>query len=75
MKAGDKVRLTTVPPNIPEGDTDLPTKATFDRCLGHEFVVNGFNEIGWVEIEISEVTGLVGETIWVETDYLEQIST
>jgi len=70
MKTGDKVRLIAIPANLPEGDADLPTKAIFNQCLEQDFVIQGFNEIGWAEIEIAAVTETVGETIWVETDCL-----
>jgi hypothetical protein len=75
MKIGDKVRLIGIPVGVPEGDSDLPTKKTFERCLGHAFVIIGFNEIGWAEIEITPVTGSVGEALWVEPEFLQLIST
>lgn len=71
MKIGDKVRLIAVPPNIPVGDDQLPTRALFDSCLGKEFEICGFNEIGWAEIVVQSVTGKTGETIWVEPEFLE----
>jgi hypothetical protein len=46
MKIGDKVRLIALPPDLPVGDADLPTKAVFRKCAGHDFVVVGFNDIG-----------------------------
>ena len=74
VQVGDAVRLVSVPPDIPKGDADLPTQATFQRCVGHEFVIAGFNEIGWAEIDIESFTGRLGETIWVEPDSLELVS-
>jgi hypothetical protein len=74
VKIGDTVRLTSVPADVPEGDADLPTKKRFQQCLGHVFVIAGFNEIGWAELEITSVTGSVGETIWVEPEFLELVS-
>jgi hypothetical protein len=74
MKIGDKVRLVGIPVGVPEGDVHLPTKKTFERCMGHAFVISGFNEIGWAEIEITSVTGSVGEAIWVEPECLQLIS-
>lgn len=67
-------RLTGIPANVPEGDVALPTKARFLQCLGREFVIAGFNEIGWAELEIQSVTGSEGETIWVEPEFLELVS-
>jgi hypothetical protein len=73
MRIGDKVRLMALPPDLPVGDADLPTKAVFDKCLGHDFAVAGFNEIGLAELLVESVTVSVGETIWVEPEFLEQI--
>jgi hypothetical protein len=74
MKIGDKVRLIALPPNLPVGDAQLPTKAVFEKCLGHEFAIVGFNEIGLAELPIESVTGDAGETIWVEQEFLERVS-
>jgi len=74
VKTGDKVRLLGVPADLPKGDADLPTPATFQECVGRELVVTGFNEIGWAELDIESVTGRVGETIWVEPEFLEVVS-
>jgi hypothetical protein len=53
---------------------DLPTKSTFERCVGKEFVIDGFNEQGMAELIIESVTGSLGETIWIESQFLELIS-
>ena len=74
MNIGDQVRLIRVPPDLPIGDTALPTEATFRTCLGHVFTVVGFKDIGWAELLTEPVTGNVGETIWVEQEYLELVS-
>jgi hypothetical protein len=71
MKVGDSVKLVRLPPELPEGDKQLPTRATFERCVGHNFEIAGFNELGWAELDIQSITGSAGETIWVELDYLE----
>ena len=73
MKIGDKVRLIALPPDLPVGDAGLPTKGVFNKCLGHDFAVAGFNEIGLAELLVESVTGSVGETIWVEPEFLEPI--
>jgi hypothetical protein len=74
MKIGDRVRLTSLPPDLPIGDADLPTRVTFEKCIGREFLVTGFNELGMAELDIESATGSVGETIWVEPQFLELIS-
>jgi len=73
MRIGDKVWLIALPPDLPVGDVDLSTKAVFNKCLGHDFAVAGFNETGLAELLVESVTGSVGETIWVEPEFLELI--
>jgi hypothetical protein len=70
MKIGSKVRLIGVPDGL-EDYPDFPSKSTFLKCVGREFVVAGFNEIGWAEINIESVTGSGGEKIWIEPKFLE----
>jgi hypothetical protein len=55
-------------------DADLPTLAIFQKCVGHTFVITDFNDIDWAEIDIGSVTGSMGETIWVEPEFLELVS-
>ncbi len=73
MKVGSKVRMIGVPKGL-EDYLDFPTKSTFEKCVGHEFVVAGFNTVGMAELIIESVTGSVGETIWVETKFLKPLS-
>jgi hypothetical protein len=73
MKIGDKARLVGIPDGL-EDSPDFPTRSTFEKCVGREFVIEGFNEIGMAEIGIESVTGSLGETIWVEPNFLELIS-
>jgi len=70
---GTHVRLVGVPDGLADYP-DFPTKSTFERCVGQEFVIAGFNEIGMAELEIESVTGSVGETIWVEPRFLQVVS-
>lgn len=73
MKIGSKVRLVGVPDGL-EDYPDLPTKTTFEKCVGHEFVIADFNEVGMAEIGIQSVTGNEGEKIWVGIQFLELVS-
>jgi hypothetical protein len=57
--------LIGVPDGL-EDYPDFPTKSTFEKCVGREFVIADFNKIGMAEIHIESVTGSRGETIWVE---------
>lgn len=73
MTIGSQVRLAGVPDGL-EDYPDFPTKSTFERCVGHEFVIAGFNKVGMAELEIESVTGSVGETIWIEPRFLQVVS-
>jgi len=73
MRIGSKVRLVGVPDGL-EDYPDLPTKTTFEKCIGHEFVIARFNDVGMAELAIQSVTGNQGESIWVEIQFLEEVS-
>jgi hypothetical protein len=70
MKLGARVRLVGVPGDLPS-TPDLPTKAVFAKCVGHEFLVAGLNDFGMAELIVGSVTDRAGETIWVEPEFLE----
>jgi hypothetical protein len=70
MKLGTRVRLIGVPNDLPD-PPDLPTKAVFAMCVGHEFLVAGLNDFGMAELIVESVTNRAGETIWVEPEFLE----
>jgi hypothetical protein len=74
LKAGDLVRLAHLPENLPSGDDKLPTRSTFEKCLGQVFPISGFNDIGWAELNLEALTGNIGESVWVEPEYLEAVS-
>jgi hypothetical protein len=73
MKLGARVRIIGIPEDLSESP-DFPTRSTFEKCLGHEFVIAGFNQFGMAELEIQSVTGNFGESIWVELQFLQVIS-
>ena len=73
FKIGDGVRVVGIPSDLPRGDDSLPTVAVFSKCVGRQFVIAGFNEIGWAEIDVQEVTRNKGENIWVEAELLEHL--
>ena len=52
MKIGSKVRVIGIPDGL-EDYPDFPTKSTFIKCVGREFVIAGFNERGMAELDIS----------------------
>ena len=72
MTIGSKVRLVGVPDGL-EDYPDLPTKTTFEKCVGHEFVIVSFNDAGMAELAIQSVTGNQGESIWVEIQFLAEV--
>jgi hypothetical protein len=72
LKVGDTVRLINVLPGL-EDFPDLPTKSTFERCVGNDFVVSAITEKGWAELPIGSVTGNKNEKIYVASDFLEII--
>lgn len=73
MKAGPVVRVVGIPPDL-EDFPDFPTKSTFERCLGHSFVIQGINVAGKAELPIGSVTGNPHERIWIAPCFLEPIS-
>jgi hypothetical protein len=73
MKVSSRVRVIGVPDGL-EDYPDFPTKSTFIKCVGREFVIAGFNEVGMAEIGIESVNGSVGEKIWIEPQFLELVS-
>jgi hypothetical protein len=70
MKIGTRVRLVGVPGDLPS-TPGLPTNAVFVKCVGHEFLVAGLNDLGMAELVVESVTNRAGETIWVEPEFLE----
>jgi hypothetical protein len=70
LKRGSRVRLIGVPDGLDDCN-DLRTKSTFEKCLGGEFVVAGFNDVEMAELDVGSVTGSLGETVWVEPEFLE----
>ena len=73
MKIGHKVRMVGVPDGLKDSP-DFATKSTFEKCVGHEFVIEGSNEFGMAELVIESVSGNFGESIWVEPEFLEPVS-
>jgi hypothetical protein len=62
MRVSDTVRLIGVPEGL-EGYPDFPTKSTFEKYVGRESMIAGFNHKGMDEIESKLVTGSVVKTI------------
>jgi hypothetical protein len=54
MRVGSKVRVIGIPDGL-EDYPDFPSKSTFIKCVGREFIIAGFNEVGMAELDISSV--------------------
>lgn len=77
MKAGDRVRLIGVPPDLRDED-DLQTLTLFKKCLGQSFVVAEMEAVEGLPYQLAElhVGHIFGrepweEKIWVEPEYLQ----
>jgi len=69
MKVGDKVRLVAIPDDI----VDDAEKSIYERCLGHEFSVAAFNDLGYAELQIEAITGTSGDKIHVSHRFLKAL--
>jgi len=72
LKIGDKVRVVSVPLDLPEGD--IKTRSLFNHCLGRTFPIVGFQE-SLLELLVGEVRGREPfmDTIWIEPEHVELI--
>jgi hypothetical protein len=70
MKIGDKVRIVTIPPDLPEGE--IHTRSLFEMCIGKIFPIVGFQG-HLLELEVGEVRGELPtmESIWIEPEHVE----
>ena len=76
MKIRDKVRVIQVPPVVPKDDR-LATQALFELCVGRVFPVVGFNDAGWLELEVGEALDKnpCMDSIWIEPEFVETVKT
>ena len=74
MKIGDKVRVLTVPPSLPDGE--LNTRSVFELCVGHTFPIIGFRG-DLLELEVGTVLGKEPymDSIWIEPEHVEIVLT
>jgi hypothetical protein len=77
MRAGDKVKLVGIPPDVQDKD-DLQTRTLFEKCLGQTFVVADVESLDGLPFPLAklDVGHILGkepweDTIWVEPQYLE----
>jgi hypothetical protein len=67
IKVGDWVRVVQVPPGVAEAPRE--TRSVFRLAVGKTFRVEGFNEYGLAELNLSKKVAK-GHIIWVEPAYL-----
>ncbi len=74
MKIGDKVRILSIPPDLPEGE--IRTKSLFEECSGRTFPIVGFQG-HLMELEVGEVRGEAPSmhSIWIEPEHVELVAT
>jgi len=78
MNTGDTARLVGIPPNLPEDDEELQTRALFEKCLGQSFVIAAVESFEGVPFPLArtDLGQVIGKepwehTIWVEREYLD----
>ena len=68
--------MIQVPP-LPKKDARLNTESLFELCVGRVFPVVGFNDAGWLELEVGEVWYKMPcmDSIWIEPEFVEMVET
>ncbi|SRR6266496_2120928 len=73
FKIGDRVTITTLPPNL-ECREGLDTPGVFRRALGRTFSIVGFGEHGHLELVVAErrlsANRYASDTIWIEPAFV-----
>ncbi len=75
FKVGNRVKLIKIPPQVEHARRRFPeTFSIFQKAVGKEFRVQGFDDYGHVELWLredgSEDTGGAAHTVWVEPEFL-----
>ena len=69
LAVGDWVRVVQVPPGVAQAPRE--TRSVFRRAVGKTFRVEGFNEYGLAELNLSKKVAK-GHIIWVEPAFLSR---
>ena len=79
VKAGDRVKVIGVPPNL--HGKDLKTRSLFEKCVGAAFEVLGFEyaeglDVPLIRLDVGHVRGKKSweDTIWIEPQFVEIVS-
>lgn len=77
MKAGDKIVVVGVPPNLPDNN-ELRSRSLFEKCVGRVFEVAAIENVEGLAVPLLrlDVGHVVGEdpwkhTIWIEPEFVE----
>jgi hypothetical protein len=73
MKVGDRVRVTSIPPVLPD-DPELRTKHLFELCVGRVFPI-AVLQGELLELEVGEVMGEPAymHSIWIEPQFVRLV--
>jgi len=71
IKVGDKVRIISIPPELPQGLPEEDQEA-INAQKGKILVVQEVNENSYAELEFTDTSGQI-HTIWLKFRYLEKI--
>jgi hypothetical protein len=72
MNIGDRVKVTKVPADLPEGNPQLAT--LFKGCVGKTFAIAGLDD-GLLELHVGEAFGKAADfhRIWVGADHVKRV--
>jgi hypothetical protein len=72
MNVGDKVKVTKIPADLPEGNRQLET--LFKGCVGKTFAIAAFDD-GLLELHVGEAFGKPADfhRIWVGADHVKRV--
>jgi hypothetical protein len=73
MKIGDKVRILTIPSDLPEGEIHM--KSLFEKSVGRILTIVGFQE-HLLELHVGEIRDEAPhmQCIWIEPEHVELVA-
>jgi len=77
FKVGDFVRVVKIP-SVLQDSAHIDTPGVFERALGKTFRVEGFNDLGHLELVVAEhhpsSDNYQSDTIWIEPQFVTPVS-
>jgi len=74
-RRGDSVLIVSIPSSVKS--MPLDTRRAFELSVGHQFLVRGRNELGWLELNVGRVVdkalGSFMNTIWIEPKFVRVV--